>query len=429
MQPNRGELTGVRASKFKVEKPYGMTLINGGAIVVGSTNDELMNLNSFTPKTVSVSSFFMDETEITNGEYMQFVKWVRDSIARQLLAERAQELGTTQAGIGEFAYENNANNENLSEYETYMIATYGDEYPGAKKLNWDAPLTWDFGKYYDQDYAEIMDYFYLPPSEWFIGIPKLDVKKFKYRYTSVDYDRPQNTVGPTDMLNQEPFISEKEIEIYPDTAVWIKDFYYSYNEPMHNNYFWHPAYRDYPVVGVNWHQANAFCQWRTNFKNIYRITRGQMEVSRFRLPSEIEWEYAARGGIKSGVYPWGTNLLIDERGRFLANFKPDRGDYTADYALYTVEAKSYKPNGYNLYNMAGNVSEWTNTSYVWNSSEYAPTLNPNLDTEQDTRKVIKGGSWKDVAYFLQVSSRDYEYADSAKSFIGFRAVQDVGPIR
>ena len=108
----------------------------------------------------------------------------------------------------------------------------------------------------------------------------------------------------------------------------------------------------------------------------------------------------------------------------MANFKPQRGDYAADQALYTVEAKAYEPNDYNLYNMAGNVSEWTNSSYDPNSYEYVSTMNPNAESTQNARKVIRGGSWKDVAYFLQVSTRDYEYQDSARSYIGFRTVQD-----
>jgi gliding motility-associated lipoprotein GldK len=92
--------------------------------------------------------------------------------------------------------------------------------------------------------------------------------------------------------------------------------------------------------------------------------------------------------------------------------------------MYTVEAKSYLANDFNLYNMAGNVSEWTGSSYDPGAYEYVSSLNPNLSLNEEKRKVIRGGSWKDVAYFLRVSSRDYEYADTARSYIGFRTVQD-----
>lgn len=171
-------------------------------------------------------------------------------------------------------------------------------------------------------------------------------------------------------------------------------------------------------------QAKAFCEWRTLYKNSYQKTKKRQYVNRFRLPGEAEWEYAARGGLEGGDYPWGGPYAKNDRGCFLANFKPLRGDYAADQALYTVEANSYEPNDYNLYNMAGNVAEWVASSYDPNSYEYMSTINPNVNDPSNNRKVIRGGSWKDVAYFLQVSSRDYEYQDSARSYIGFRTVQD-----
>jgi gliding motility-associated lipoprotein GldK len=108
----------------------------------------------------------------------------------------------------------------------------------------------------------------------------------------------------------------------------------------------------------------------------------------------------------------------------LANFKPNRGDYAVDGALYTVEAKSYEPNGFGLYNMAGNVAEWTDGAYDSNAYEYVSGMNPSVGDVKNMRKVVRGGSWKDVAYFIQVSTRDFEYADSSRSYIGFRTIRD-----
>jgi gliding motility-associated lipoprotein GldK len=194
---------------------------------------------------------------------------------------------------------------------------------------------------------------------------------------------------------------------------------------MTERYFWHPAYDNYPVVGVNWKQAKAFCVWRTKTKNDYlKSKKNSTTVPYFRLATEAEWEYAARGGLNFAKYPWGGPYTTSDRGCFLANFKPVRGDYAVDGALYTMEAKSYNPNDYGLYNMAGNVSEWTNTSYNVASYYIGSTMNPNVENAKNPKKVIRGGSWKDVAYYLEVSTRDYEYSDSARSYIGFRTVQD-----
>ena len=265
-----------------------------------------------------------------------------------------------------------------------------------------------------------MDTMYLPLEESYNGQRTWDVTKFKFQYSYMDIAKAAKNKN----LRRKDVIVKEEVEIYPDTTVWIRDFAYSYNEPMHNDYFWHDAYSDYPVVGVSWQQAKAFCEWRTLWHNQARKERGKHFVSRYRLPSEAQWEYAARGGLQAATFPWGGPYAKNDRGCFMANFKPLRGDYAADQALYTVEADAYEPNDFNLYNMAGNVSEWVDSSYDPGSYEYASTINPSVNDPNNKRKVVRGGSWKDVAYFLQVSSRDYEYADSARSYIGFRTVQD-----
>jgi gliding motility-associated lipoprotein GldK len=421
---DRGELIGVKGKKWHPEKPYGMTLVPGGAFIMGKSDDDVAGVQDAPTKTATVSAFYMDETEITNSEYRQFVYWVRDSILRTKLAILADEVGQTPGtgGIGEFAFKD-ADPNNMSVYEKYMYDNYSGLGPTGyegRKLNHDVDLIFDTADYPDEYYAEVMDTMYLPMEESYNGQRTWDVRKFKFQYTFMDIAKAAKNKN----RKRSEFITKEEVEIYPDTTAWIRDFAYSYNEPMHNDYFWHEAYGEYPVVGVSWKQANAFCQWRTLNKNGYQRSKGAQPVNRFRLPSEAEWEYAARGGLQGATYPWGGPYAKNDRGCFMANFKPLRGDYAADQALYTVEAKSYDPNDFNLYNMAGNVSEWVNGSYDPGSYEYMSTINPNVNDADNQRKVVRGGSWKDVAYFLQVSSRDYEYADSARSYIGFRTVQD-----
>tara|TARA_B100000767_G_scaffold275665_1_gene314153 strand:- start:686 stop:2053 length:1368 start_codon:yes stop_codon:yes gene_type:complete len=425
----RGELVGVKQKKWFPEKPYGMTLVEGGAYIMGKSDDDMAQLQNAQAKTVTVRSFYMDETEITNSEYRQFVHWVRDSIALAMLARKADELQSEESSDGIFAYAfADADTSDLSEFQKYMKANYYDlsqDLYAGRPLNWDEDIQWSTEDYVDQAYVEVMDSLYLPPEVWYNGEMKLDVNKLKYKYSWFDAEGA-SLARKSDPSSRDrlPFIKQEEIEIYPDTTVWIKDFNYSYNEPMHNDYFSHPAYQDYPVVGVSWQQAVAFCVWRTSYKNKYQRESNKPLVNYFRLPTEAEWEYAARGGIPSGIYPWGSPYLLNDRGCFLANFKPLRGDYASDQAMYTVEARSYLANDFNLYNMAGNVAEWTGSSYDPGAYEYVSSLNPNLSLSNEKRKVVRGGSWKDVAYFLRVSSRDYEYSDTSRSYIGFRTVQD-----
>lgn len=415
---DKGELIGVKGKKWHPEKPYGMTLVPGGAFVMGKSDDDLAGIQDAPTKTVSVRSFYMDETEITNSEYRQFVNWVRDSIIRLNLAEMADLEGKTpdDEGIGEYAYLS-TDEEDLTPYEKYMMDTYGDE---QRKVNNDIDIIFEREDYPDELYAEVMDNLYIPLEESYNGQRTWDVNQFEFEYSYMDIQRAANNKS----LSRSDVIRKEAIKVYPDTTVWIRDFEYSYNEPMHNDYFWHQAYGNYPVVGVSWDQAKAFCQWRTLYKNSYQKTKGKAAVNSFRLPSEAEWEYAARGGLSGATFPWGGPYTKNDRGCFMANFKPLRGNYVADQALYTVEADAYEPNDFNLYNMSGNVAEWTMSSYHSSSYEFSSTINPNVSDENYNRKVVRGGSWKDVSYYLQVSSRDYEIDTMQRSYIGFRTVQD-----
>ncbi len=430
---DRGELVGSKSgSRWFIENPYGTVLIPGGSFTFGSADEDPFGGISTSPRTITLKKFYMDETEITNSEYALFVDWVRDSIIRTELANFAEEMsymldeGEEQTdGIFKYNYAD-VDTASATVYEKYMYDNYGgisnmnnSEREG--NLDWSEPLVWDKNEYPDVSYAEVMDSMYLPLDGTFEGHRILDVTKFNYSHSWYDKDKSSKSVN----AKRTDFIVNESVLVYPDTTVWAKDFSYSYNDPIHDEYFWHKAYSEYPVVGVNWYQARAFCHWRTKMKNDYLSSRkNPVRVPVFRLPTEAEWEFAARGGLDYGTFPWGGPYTTSDRGCFLANFKPVRGNYAVDGALYTVEAYAYNPNGYGLYNMSGNVSEWTNTAFNAASYRAGSSINTNIDDLENKRKVIRGGSWKDIAHFLKVSTRDYEYADSLKSYIGFRTVQD-----
>ena len=290
---------------------------------------------------------------------------------------------------------------------------------------------------------------FIPDNEQFFGKREIDPRKLFYDYTWIDYNqaakrsnaynfktqRYEGTVTDPDgnqvpIANRSSFIFNERVNVYPDTLCWIRDFTYSYNEPWATRYFWHPGFDDYPVVGVTWKQARAFCNWRTKIQNDYLTDRDEPTLMAYRLPTEAEWEYAARGGKMLSMYPWGSYYTRDQEGVFLANFKPLRGNYVEDGGIATMKVGSYEANGYGLYDMAGNVAEWTRDAYDESSYMYLNDLNPEYDYNAKPddppvlkRKVVRGGSWKDIAYFLQVSTRSFEYQDTTKSYIGFRCVR------
>lgn len=286
-------------------------------------------------------------------------------------------------------------------------------------------------------------------------------------------------------------------EIYkralPDTLVWRQKL--SYNEPFVELYLRHPAYSSYPVVGVNWIQANEFCQWRTDRVNEMILQRdgflevnvnainednfntdayivgqyegtvkdmlpsydpagtGERKVSKidgillpeYRLPTEAEWEFAALALIGNNpiegeelvtdrkIYPWnGTSLRYafhgGWQGNILANFKRGRGDNMGvagglnDNADYTGPVVAYLPNDYGLYNMAGNVSEWVMDIYRPSSSSEMDDLNPfrgnefkKLDLDEEGYPVEKDSLgrlvYTEVTEEENADRRNYKKAD------------------
>lgn len=374
-----GQLTGVlERPSWNGINPYGMVYVPSGTLHIGQSDQDVFQTHLQRPKSISIHGFYMDDTEITNNEYRQFTHYVRDSIAHEMMGD---------------------------------VTT--DDY-GNEVIDWE----------YELDYTdETLDDMFYQGDEAFSGKREFDVSDYNYVYQEVDWRKASSRKNHS----RASLIEKKEINIFPDTLVWIRDFSYSYNEPMSRNYFWHPAYDDYPVVGVDWHQARAFNAWRTKMWDDFKA-EDEPNTEKFRLPFESEWEYAARGGREHAPYPWGGYYVRNAKGCLLANFKPGRGNYPEDGGYYTVKGDAYFPNDYGLYCMAGNVAEWTENSYVDNAYAFEHDLNSaivyNAQEDDDDiykRKVIRGGSWKDISYFLQTGTRHWEFQDTTKSYIGFRS--------
>ncbi len=412
-----GELVGVQNRKpYYQPTPYGMAYIPLGSFTMGAGEEDEAYALTSQPRTVTIAAFYMDETEITNNEYRQFVYWVRDSIARVLLGDM-----------------------NPEEYLIEEDRKTG-EFFDPPFLNWDTRIDWD-----GEEERDILAEMYLPEHERYFRKKEFDTRKFNYEYYWVDLqaaakkDFSQEGNVEAGALNNRPqglqdrsvYVRKEVVNVYPDTLVWLYDYSYSFNEPLTQKYFWHPAYDNYPVVGVNWRQAKAFCVWRTQLKNSFLASKkGDASIHDYRLPTEAEWEWAARGGHDFNPYPWGGPYTRNDKGCFLGNYKPLRGNYTDDGGATPIIVAHYPPNDWGLYDMSGNVAEWTSDAFDESSYNFTWDLNPHYQYNADIndppvlkRKVVRGGSWKDVGYYLQVTSRTYEYQDTAKSYIGFRCVQ------
>lgn len=440
-----GELTGVGSRAWSEPNPYGMVLIKRGSFAMGlSENDTTWGVVK-NAKGISIDNFWMDETEITNAEYRQFVYWVRDSIIRERLYDPA-----------------------FGGNELFKITEDKDGNPIEPAIvDWKRPIPGK-GRATEDELRALNSVNWINP---ITGEEKLDPEQMIYRFSIFDatgYALRRNQLDPakrvrntdivvnpneiimiskdTAYINDEgkivsetitrplsgiwDFLNTYIINIYPDETSWVNDFTNAYNEPYMRQYFNHPGFDEYPVVGVSWEQARAFCVWRTEYlkRSLDGVRRAMLEP--YRLPTEAEYEYAARSGRSEDIYPWLQDTPVGNKGCFLANFKPGDGNYTQDCNLITARVASFPPNEFGLYDMAGNVAEWTSTAYLESGLEIMNDINPQYyynaakeDPYSMKRKVVRGGSWKDPAHLIRSDMRTFEYQNEQRSYVGFRCVR------
>lgn len=430
------------AIETRLRQPYNiaracdnMVLIPGGNIEMGTGIDPIWG-DTVPRKLVAVSPFWMDETEVTNKQYREFVYWVRDSIIRERLAD--PKFGGDP---------------------TFKVLVRSDREGGAisdggiaQRINWLKPIPWKnptsreamaiasvVGKVSgDGSAATIIPSALNYKYEW-LDIKSLSIFLAKKHagetasvviakdtaYVSLNGDIVRETVSRVSTGNPIDFINTYIVNIYPNEHSWMTDFANAKSEQYVQHYFTAKAYDNFPVVGVTWEAADAYCAWRTD----RYLAEGKCGLSGFegyRLPTEAEWEFAARNGRSDLDYSWYSNSTHTTEGLAHANFRGSQ-----DLKNLVSPVATFLPNRFGLYDMVGNVSEWTTTTYTESIDRMTDEANPDFsyravlaDPAVLKRKVVKGGSWKDAT--VKAGDRSVEFQDKARSYIGFRCVRSWG---
>jgi formylglycine-generating enzyme required for sulfatase activity len=290
-------------------------------------NDTTLIIDMEPGKRLSIASFYLSKKEVSNLEYRTFVNWVIDSIALSILASK-------DPGF------------------------YLD--PTQKTLNWSRR-----GEARDTNQFENLFPLYIPNPK--INTFNSDNRKFILNVSAVlfSYTEIYHTI-PT------------SIAIYPDTLCWIRDVVYNFNEPLTRHYFQHTDYNNYPVVGVSWKQAYAYCRWLgLDGKGAYRLpTQAEIlycYISFPKINSRSKPISSNRFERIKCTYPWSTitEELVDKQGKYLANsgsltdeYEVKHKDFAQDGALFTSACGSYPVSPTGLYDLAGNVAEWVADGFV-----------------------------------------------------------------
>jgi formylglycine-generating enzyme required for sulfatase activity len=343
--------------------------------VLALPEDTSLIIDNF-DKRFSVKGFYISDHEVTNAEYREFVNWVKKREILKVLAPFFPDL-------------------------------YLDK---QNKIRTDVELQ------LNDSAIELlmMSGLYLPELERYYHVPEIDTRKLTYHI----------------LVNDQ----EMNIHIFPDTTVWVNDFKYAFNEPICDHYAWHPAYDKYPVVGVTYYQSLAYCSWLTDrmmeeilvankvlnekswdFNAVTffddpknKAIKERFWIRGFRLPTEAEWVYAAKG-----VEEFQGNYSVCKM-TYYANFGAEKSQHQLilsnsvdDGGFHTLIVKHYKPNSFGLYDMWGNVAEWTSDDY------YKELAFKNFDNIAIPQQLTSGVSskWRQNKDTLIVFNKDYP-ADS-----------------
>ncbi len=369
----------------------GMRSVPGGKFtggycepLIATEQDSTLLICSRNPESSTLDSYYISDHEVTNKEYGDFVRWVKDSLILTKLAE-------------------------------YDPGYYKDK--ATKSLNWSR--------------SDEIGVFYHYRGNDKIGRDTVKAN-IVYRIERAGDDQEDTSLQRKQL--ETIVYSYRSLEGYtiqspicPDKLVFYKDFPFSLHDATASAYLWHEQYYNCPIVGVSWDQANAYCHWRTQqFRNAILTQKRNIQDLKsavFRLPTESEWEYTAVGTLIDvgdcmndiRIFPWKGRNVQNLKGKYLANFGQthDQNDFDIkqhidDGEYYPVAAKTYPCNDIGLYNIAGNMAEWTANvaENVKDFSYFYAPRNKNDLSSFDSLRIIHKTSEDSILKLIRISSFD-----------------------